>query len=120
MIQFVKDSIRELKHVVWPTRAETRKYFMLVVTLLTLFGLYLFAFSNLFSNIVFWLKDLIGIESTSNVSSSMSDEEIQAIINGNSDDNVNLEITATGSTGLEVESESIEITESTATGAENQ
>ena len=120
MMQFLKDSIRELKHVVWPTRAETRKYFMLVVTMLTLFGLYLFAFSNIFSTIVFWLKDLIGIESQASVSSSMSDEEIQAIINGDTEEDTGLEITSTGCTGLEVESQSIEIIESTATWAENQ
>jgi len=37
MIQFFKDSIRELKHVVWPTKEETTKYFIIVVTILVVF-----------------------------------------------------------------------------------
>jgi len=37
MIQFLKDSFREMKHVVWPTKEETKKYFMIVVILLILF-----------------------------------------------------------------------------------
>ena len=54
-MKFFKDSIREIKHVVWPTRKETKKYFIIVVTVLVLFGLYLFLFSNLFSR---WLSAL--------------------------------------------------------------
>jgi len=57
MIQFIRGSIRELKHVVWPTRKETTTYFLLVVVLLILFGIYLFIFSTLFSEFVFSLKD---------------------------------------------------------------
>lgn len=59
MIQFVKDSYRELKHVVWPTREETKKYFLIVVGVLVVFGVYLFIFSNIFSAALFFLKDLV-------------------------------------------------------------
>ncbi len=59
MIQFLKDSFREMKHVVWPTKEETKKYFMIVVILLILFWLYIFIFSTLFTNVIFYLKDLI-------------------------------------------------------------
>lgn len=59
MIQFFKDSVREIKHVVWPTRKETSIYFSLVVVLLVCFGLYLFLFSTLFSEFVFSLKNMI-------------------------------------------------------------
>ncbi len=52
MITFIKDSFRELKHVVWPTREETRKYFFMVLTTLILFWLYLFVFNYIFSEIV--------------------------------------------------------------------
>jgi len=58
MIQFVKDSIREFKHVVWPTRKETTVFFFLVVGLLIVFGIYLFVFSNIFSELLFALKNL--------------------------------------------------------------
>ncbi len=56
---FFKDSIRELKHVVWPTREETKKYFIIVLTVLVLFGIYLFIFGTLFSEWLFFLKDLV-------------------------------------------------------------
>lgn len=50
--------MRELKHVVWPTRKETQKYFSLVLLILVLFGVYLFVFSNIFSELVFGLRDI--------------------------------------------------------------
>ena len=59
MIKFLKDSVRELRHVVWPTEKETRNFFAIVLALLVFFTLYLFAFSNAFSNIVFALKSVI-------------------------------------------------------------
>jgi len=37
MIKFFKDSFREISHVVWPTKAETKKYFFIVLTVLILF-----------------------------------------------------------------------------------
>ncbi len=59
MITFFKDSVRELKHVVWPTREETRNYFLIVVVTLILFGLYLFIVSTAFTEGLFALKDFI-------------------------------------------------------------
>ncbi len=59
MFKFIKDSFRELRHVVWPTKEETRKYFFIVVGLLVAFWLYVFAASTLFTNAIFYLKDLI-------------------------------------------------------------
>ncbi|MCD5380463.1 preprotein translocase subunit SecE [Candidatus Gracilibacteria bacterium] len=64
MINFFKDSLRELKHVVWPTREETRNYFFIVVITLILFGLYLFAVSTVFTEALFALKDAVGGTST--------------------------------------------------------
>ncbi len=59
MLQFVKDSIRELKHVVWPTHAETKKYLTIVLVVLVLFGAYLFAASTVFSEILYGIKDVV-------------------------------------------------------------
>ena len=59
MIKFFKDSVREFKHVVWPTREETKKYFMQVLVVLILFGVYLFVASNLFSELILFLKNVI-------------------------------------------------------------
>ncbi len=59
MIQFIKDSVRELKHVVWPTRQETTKYFIIVITVLVIFGIYLFLASTLFSEWLLYLKNMV-------------------------------------------------------------
>lgn len=57
MIKFFKSSIRELKHVVWPTREETKNYFITVVSILILFWLYLFIVNTIFSEFIFILKE---------------------------------------------------------------
>lgn len=59
MIKYIKDSIRELKHVVWPTRKETNNYFLTVVLVLLAFGLYLFIASTIFTKWLFGLKDIV-------------------------------------------------------------
>jgi preprotein translocase SecE subunit len=59
MITFFKESVRELKHVVWPTRKETSNFFIIVLVVLVLFGVYLFVASTVFSEILFTLKDFV-------------------------------------------------------------
>lgn len=59
MIKFIKDSFRELKHVVWPTRDDTKKYFLIVLSFIVVFGLYLFVFSNLFGEFIIWLNKAV-------------------------------------------------------------
>lgn len=59
MIQFFKNSIRELSHVVWPTREETRNYFLVVLFILIAFWLYLFIASTFFSELLLYIKWLI-------------------------------------------------------------
>jgi len=67
MINFFKDSVRELKHVVWPTREETKNYFLLVVITLLLFGVYLFVVSTVFTEGLFALKKAVSGTSVSSV-----------------------------------------------------
>lgn len=59
MIQFFKDSLRELKHVVWPTRQETKNFFIVVLVILVLFWIYLFIASTAFSEAMFYLRKLV-------------------------------------------------------------
>lgn len=78
MIQFVKDSIRELKHVVWPTHAETKKYLSIVLVILVLFGAYLFAASTVFSEILYGVKDIVNPNEAQNISvEDITTENIQ-------------------------------------------
>jgi preprotein translocase SecE subunit len=59
MIQFFKSSFRELKHVVWPTREETKNYFIIVVSILIVFWIYLFIANTIFSEFITGLRDFI-------------------------------------------------------------
>jgi preprotein translocase SecE subunit len=34
MFTFIREAIQEIKHVVWPTQAETRKYFTIVTAMI--------------------------------------------------------------------------------------
>ncbi len=60
MLQFFKDSIREIRHVVWPTKKETIQYFYIVLVTLILFGAYLTIFNSIFTEILFFLKEQAG------------------------------------------------------------
>lgn len=57
-MNFIKDSFRELKHVVWPTKEETIKYFFIVLVTLILFGLYLTIADFAFREGLFGLQNL--------------------------------------------------------------
>ncbi len=78
MINFFKDSVRELKHVVWPTRSETNKYFLVVCVTLILFWLYLFIASLLFSETLFWMKNFLN--PSSNVVPPETDVEVESLL----------------------------------------
>lgn len=79
MIWFIKGAIREFRHVVWPTRKETQKYFSLVLAILVAFGIYLFIASNIFSEVIFGLKDLLGTWTEVTGQSGLTEEDIDAL-----------------------------------------
>ncbi len=57
-MNFLKDSFRELRHVVWPTKKETIKFFYIVLVTLILFWLYLTFADFIFRESLMALKDL--------------------------------------------------------------
>lgn len=59
MVQFFKNSFRELKHVVWPTKEETKGFFIVVLAILILFWLYLTLANTVFEQWLLFLKDLV-------------------------------------------------------------
>lgn len=94
MIQFIKGALREFRHVVWPTRKETQKFFSLVLAILIAFWIYLFIASNIFSEIIFGLKDVLGTGTQVTGQSGLTDEEIDALFSNE----VQIETNLTGST----------------------
>ena len=79
MIKYIKDSIRELKHVVWPTREETKNYFITVTVVLVLFWIYLFIVSTIFTESLFGLKKLVNNNSSDNTVSTIDVNKLKDI-----------------------------------------
>ena len=97
MIQFLKWALREFRHVVWPTRKETQKYFSLVLAILVFFGVYLFIASNIFSEIIFGLKNILGTGTEVTGQSGLTEEEIDALFS----DEVQIDATTSEGTVIE-------------------
>jgi preprotein translocase SecE subunit len=57
MFKFLKESIKEFDHVVWPTQEETKKYFSFVCTFIAVFATFLFIVGSLFSAGIFSARD---------------------------------------------------------------
>ncbi len=57
MFKFLKESIKEFDHVVWPTQAETKKYFSFVGTFIAVFAIFLFIVGSLFSAGIFSARE---------------------------------------------------------------
>lgn len=58
-MSFITESIKEFDHVVWPTKAETKKYFLIVTGVITVFAIFLFLVGNSLSWSLFALKDQV-------------------------------------------------------------
>lgn len=79
MISFIKAAIREIDHVVWPTDAETRKYFSIVTIMIVISTVILFTFGTLVSKGMFAIREM----SPHDISTTVSDtpaEDISAKI----------------------------------------
>ena len=59
IVKYAKDSVRELKHVVWPNRKETNKYFTSTLGFIIVFSLYLFVASTAFTALMKLLEKYI-------------------------------------------------------------
>lgn len=58
-MSFIKESMKEFDHIVWPTPAETKKYFVTVVSMITLLTVFLFVIGTAFSVGLFAVKKQI-------------------------------------------------------------
>jgi len=76
MIKYIKDSLRELKHVVWPTREETNNYFFTVILVLLAFGIYLFIASTAFTKWLFGLKDVVNSNNVIETNINLPDNKL--------------------------------------------
>lgn len=55
-MSFIKESMKEFDHIVWPTPAETKKYFVTVVSMIAVLTVFLFVVGTLFSAGLFAIK----------------------------------------------------------------
>lgn len=63
--------MKEFDHIVWPTPAETQKYFITVVSMITILTVFLFVVGTIFSQGLFAAKkQLVPVSSNSSTTSS--------------------------------------------------
>lgn len=95
MFKFLKGSIREFKHIVWPTYNETKKYFLIVIVLLSMFGIYLFIANTVISEVLYGIKDVVSVSNEPNI--SIGDIEVMSGETKIVETNEVKEVTLTGS-----------------------
>ncbi|MBP7806439.1 preprotein translocase subunit SecE [Candidatus Gracilibacteria bacterium] len=59
MANFIKESLAELEHVVWPTHIETKKFFQAVVGIIVAMTIFTYLLTLAFSNGLFALRGWI-------------------------------------------------------------
>lgn len=91
-MSFLQESIKEFDHVVWPTSAETKKYFNIVVSMIVILTVLLFVVGTALSTGLFTLKKQIQpispTPTTSATPTSSTPQDLKL-------DNLNLETTPT-------------------------
>lgn len=96
-MSFLQESIKEFDHVVWPTSAETKKYFNIVVSMIVILTVLLFVVGTLLSTGLFALKKQIQplaptpTTSTQTPATAPTPQDLKL-------DNLNLETTPTSDT----------------------
>lgn len=70
MANFLKESLAELEHVVWPTHIETKKFFQAVVGIITAMTIFTYILTLLFSNGLFSLREWIHAPKAADLSGS--------------------------------------------------
>lgn len=70
MANFIKESISELEHVVWPTHLETKKFFTVVVGIIVTMTLFTYLLTLLFSNGLFAIRNALHAPVNADISGS--------------------------------------------------
>jgi preprotein translocase SecE subunit len=70
MANFLKDSLAELEHVVWPTHLETKKFFQIVVSVIAGMTVFTYLLTLLFSNGMIEVRKLIHTPKSADISGS--------------------------------------------------
>ncbi len=83
MISFIKAALREIDHVVWPTEAETRKYFTIVTIMIGVSTVVLFTFATFISKGMFEIRKITPHDVSTAVTSDTPTEDILKNLNLN-------------------------------------
>ncbi len=70
MANFIKESLAELEHVVWPTHIETKKFFQAVVGIIAAMTVFTYILTLIFSNGLFSLRGWIHAPKAADLSGS--------------------------------------------------
>lgn len=62
MKHLIRDAFQELHHVVWPTGAETKKYFAIVTSVIAVCALVFFLFGSAITSALFAVRGVVAPE----------------------------------------------------------
>ena len=79
MLRFLRESVKEFDHVVWPTRRETVRYFTIVVSTIVAFAIFLFVIGTAFSGSLFALRNVVKPVSPTSSTQSSAGQQTQNI-----------------------------------------
>lgn len=100
MLRFLRESVKEFDHVVWPTRRETVRYFSITVSTIVVFAVFLFVVGTSFSTSLFAVRDVVSpVNSTSTpVQQNAPEIDLQALLgSGATASGVEVTVSGTGS-----------------------
>ena len=69
MKNFFSEAIKEFEHVSWPTNAETKKYFTIVISMIVALTIVLFIVSTALSAGLWGVRDIVNPNGTLNPAS---------------------------------------------------
>lgn len=98
MLRFLRESVKEFDHVVWPTRRETVRYFTIVVSTIAVFAVFLFVIGTTFSTSLFALRDVVNPVTSAPVSTQQAPIDLQSLLgSGTTASGVEVSVSGTGS-----------------------
>lgn len=78
-MSFIKDSMKEFDHIVWPTASETKKYFVTVVSMIVVLTILLFLVGTALSSALFSLKSQLGSTAPTTTTAPIGDLKLDGV-----------------------------------------
>ena len=80
MKNFIQEAMKEIEHVTWPTKAETKKYFTIVTTMIIVAVILLSSFGFLVTESMFAVRKITPHEVVAPITTSTDSSVLDSIL----------------------------------------